>query len=278
MNSPCHISFEFFPPKTPEGIKTLEETAIQLDQFSPDFFSVTFGAGGSTREGTLETVKILQKKVRAPIAPHLSCLGSEPEALEEIIKQYQDIHVKRIVALRGDLPSGMVDTGKLKYASDLVSFIREKTHDYFQLEVAAYPECHPQCKTIFDDIIHLKKKIDAGANRAITQYFYNADAYFYFLDQCAKKNISVPIIPGIMPIFNFSKLMRFSDMCGAEMPRWLQKQLSAYGDDAESIKALGLEFVYHLCETLLMGGAPGLHFYTLNQSTLCETIVSALRK
>lgn len=272
------ISFEFFPPKTPIGIEHLNETALKLEKFAPEFFSVTFGAGGSTREGTLQTVQMLQTNTSIPVAPHLACVGCTRAELISIIQQYKALNLKRIVALRGDLPSGMGQSGELKHASELVSLIRETTGDHFHIEVAAYPEFHPQSLNAEDEIMHFKAKMDAGANSAITQYFFNADAYFYFLDECAKVGINNPIMPGIMPITQFAKLVRFSDMCGAEIPRWIRKRLQSYGDDIESIKAFGLEVVYDLCEQLIQGGAPGLHFYTLNHFEASSALVSLLKK
>lgn len=271
------LSFEFFPPKTQDGMKHLLQTAHQLAMFQPDFMSVTFGAGGSTKQGTLDTVKMIQAS-NVPIAPHLSCMGCQVSDLLSILQIYKEIGVKRIVALRGDLPSGMGNTGELKYASDLVALIRKHTGDFFHIEVAAYPEFHPQAKNAHDDLVHFKKKIDAGANSAITQYFFNSDAYFYFLDQCSSHKIQIPIVPGIMPIYQFSKLVRFSELCGAEVPRWIYKRLEAYGDDQESILKFGQEVVYELCKELLEGGAPGLHFYTLNHSDVVYQLIEKLRK
>lgn len=258
------ISFEFFPPKTAQGIENLQTTAVQLENFTPHFFSVTFGAGGSTREGTVHTVKMLQKLTSVPVAPHLACVGCTRAELKNIIQHYKDLGVKRIVALRGDLPSGMGQSGELKYAYELVDLIRTSTGDHFHIEVAAYPEFHPQAKSALEDILYFKNKIEAGANSAITQYFFNPDAYFYFIDACAKQHIFTPITPGIMPITQFSKLIRFSEVCGAEIPRWIRKRFEAYGDDTASIQSFGLEVVQDLCQRLLRGGAPGFHFYTLN--------------
>lgn len=276
MKKSFTTSFEFFPPKTPEGIKTLHETAKTLCQFNPDFFSVTFGAGGSTREGTLEIVTWLQQNTSISVAPHLACVGLTRAELTQIIQTYQALGIKRLVALRGDLPSGMGHSGELRYASPLVSLIRELTQNHFYIEVAAYPEIHPQAKNAIDDLDNLKRKVDAGANSAITQYFFNPDAYFYFLEECTKQSINIPIVPGIMPITHFDKLIRFSDMCGAEIPRWIRKRLENYGDDAISLQAFGLEIVYSLCDTLIKGGAPGLHFYTLNHGTASAQLVKQL--
>jgi len=277
MLKTSQISFEYFPPKTSEGVKTLRETALKLHQYQPHFFSVTFGAGGSTREGTLETITWLQNHTTIPIAPHLACVGLSRQELIHIIQLYQSMGIQRIVALRGDLPSGMGQSGELRYANDLVSLIRDTAQNHFHIEVAAYPEIHPQAKNAFEDVENLKRKADAGANSAITQYFFNPDAYFYFLDECTKHHIPIPIVPGIMPITHFDKLVRFSDMCGAEIPRWIRKRLEQYGEDLASIEAFGLEIVYRLCETLLKGGAPGLHFYTLNHANPSINVLNQLR-
>jgi len=265
------FSFEFFPPKTPEGMEKLRATRSQLAQLKPKFFSVTFGAGGSTRERTLETVIEIQAAGSAA-APHLSCIGSTQESIQETLETYKAQGIRHIVALRGDLPSGMADPGAFRYANELVAFIRQQTGDWFQIEVAAYPEIHPQAKNAQDDLANFKRKVDAGAHAAITQYFYNADAYFRFVDDCAAMGITLPIVPGIMPITNCVQLSRFSDACGAEIPRWIRKRLEAYGDDLDSIRAFGLDVVTDLCDRLLEGGAPGLHFYTLNQAGPSSTI------
>jgi methylenetetrahydrofolate reductase (NADPH) len=268
---PRTFSFEFFPPKTPEGIEKLRATRRQLAQLKPAFFSVTFGAGGSTRERTLETVKEIQAEGHVA-APHLSCIGSTRENIRAILAQYKASGIHHIVALRGDLPSGTVSAGELHYASELVRLIREETGDYFTIEVAAYPEFHPQARSAQENLLHFKWKVDAGASGAITQYFFNADAYFNFIDECESAGIDIPIVPGIMPINNFSQLARFSDTCGAEIPRWLRLKLQGYGDDTASIKALGLDVITALCDRLLSGGAPGLHFYTLNNAGPASTI------
>ncbi|WP_413438086.1 methylenetetrahydrofolate reductase [NAD(P)H] [Sulfuriferula sp. GW1] len=265
------FSFEFFPPKTPEGMDKLRVTRDQLALLKPKFFSVTFGAGGSTRDHSLETVLDIQRAGYAA-APHLSCIGSTHDNIRAILQQYQTHGIRHIVALRGDLPSGMASTGEFRYANELVEFIRSETGDWFNIEVAAYPEYHPQARSARDDLLNFKRKVDAGANSAITQYFFNADAYFNFVDECAALGITLPIVPGIMPIGNFSQLARFSDACGAEIPRWMRKQLEGYSDDIESIRAFGLDMVTDLCERLLKAGAPGLHFYTMNQATLTTTI------
>ena len=264
-------SIEFFPPKTEEGMAKLRQTRQQLAQLNPKFFSVTFGAGGSTQERTLETVLEIQSEGLAA-APHLSCVGSTKGKIREILDIYKSHGIRHIVALRGDLPSGMADPGEFRYANELVGFIRQETGDWFEIEVAAYPETHPQARSYREDLANFKRKCDAGANSAITQYFFNADAYFNFLDDCTELGLTLPIVPGIMPISNYSQLSRFSAMCGAEIPRWLARKMESYLDDTASIKAFGLDFVTGLCERLLEGGAPGLHFYTLNQAGLTSTL------
>ena len=270
-NFPRTFSFEFFPPKTPEGKAKLRETWKQLGQLRPRFFSVTFGAGGSTREGTLETVL----EIRAAgheAAPHLSCIASSREDLKAQLERYRSNGIRHIVALRGDLPSGLAMSGEFRYATELVEFIRKEYGDQFHIEVAAYPEYHPQARTAQDDLRNFKRKIDAGADSAITQYFYNADAYYHFIEECEAMGVTVPIVPGIMPIGRFSQLARFSDACGAEIPRWIRNKLEGFGDDTASIRAFGLDVVTRLCDDLLRNGAPGLHFYTLNQAELTNTI------
>ncbi len=269
------ISFEFFPPQTAEGLTKLADTCRQLSARTPEYFSVTFGAGGSTRDRTLTTVQqILNQGYNA--APHLSCVGSTRENIRGILRIYKELGVKRIVALRGDLPSGMASAGEFHYANELVSFIRNEVDSEFIIEVAAYPEVHPQARSAQDDLTNFKRKLEAGANGAITQYFYNADAYFHFVDQCRKLGVTAPIVPGIMPIVKFTQLARFSDACGAEIPRWMRKNLEGYGDDSEAVQAFGLDVVTQLCEKLLAGGAPGLHFYTLNQSAPSLEILQRL--
>ncbi|HUW26867.1 MAG TPA: methylenetetrahydrofolate reductase [NAD(P)H] [Gallionella sp.] len=264
MNKPA-ISFEFFPPQTPEGAEKLTITRKQLAALHPAYFSVTFGAGGSTRERTLEVVQQIRME-GFEAAPHLSCVGSTRDNIRDILRTYQQLGIRRIVALRGDLPSGMATTGEFHYANELVSFIRAQTGEHFHIEVAAYPEVHPQARSARNDLVNFKHKVAAGADSAITQYFYNADSYFYFVAECRKIGVTIPIVPGIMPIMKFSQLARFSDMCGAEIPRWVRKTLEGYGDDSESVQAFGLDVVTQLCEKLLAGGAPGLHFYTLNHA------------
>jgi len=258
------FSFEFFPPKTDQGKEKLQNVRNQLAEVSPDFFSVTFGAGGSTRDRTIETVLNLHSQ-GISTAPHLSCVGGTRQEIGELLDLYREHGINRIVALRGDMPSGMGAAGELRYANELVEFIREHSGDTFNLEVAAYPEFHPQARNAEEDLKNFARKVQAGANSAITQYFFNADSYFYFIDRLEKMGVTIPVVPGIMPIVNFSNLVRFSDMCGAEIPRWIRKQLEAYGDDRESIRKFGEEVVTEMCEKLLAAGAPGLHFYTLNQ-------------
>lgn len=269
------ISFEFFPPKTEEGVLKLRETRKQLAPLNPKFFSVTFGAGGSTRDRTMDAVLEIQAE-GFEAAPHISGISSSKEEVLSLLTTYQSHGIRRLVVLRGDLPSGEVSSGDFAYASQLVAFIREKTGDWFQIEVAAYPETHPEARSAANDLKHFKTKVDAGANAAITQYFYNADAYFQFVDQCQKMVIEIPIVPGVMPIYNYTQLARFSNVCGAEIPRWLRLRLEDYGDDIASLRALGLDVVTDLCEKLLAGGAPGLHFYTLNQSGIISNIAERL--
>lgn len=259
-------SFEFFPPKTDAGAAKLRTTRDELAKLKPRFFSVTFGAGGSTRERTFDTVREIQHDSDIGAAPHLSCVGSTKDSIREILDLYRKEDIRHIVALRGDLPSGMGLPGEFRYANELVEFIRSETGDHFHIEVAAYPEFHPQAPNALADIKNFKRKVDAGADSAITQYFYNADAYFGFIDLCEKHGIDIPVVPGIMPITNYTQLARFSDMCGAEIPRWIRKRLEAYGDDRDAICAFGTELVTGMCRRLLDAGAPGLHFYTMNQA------------
>lgn len=270
METP-NFSIEFFPPKTPEGAEKLRATRRQLAELSPTYFSVTFGAGGSTQQGTLDTVLDIMADGH-PAAPHLSCIGATRESIRVLLKQFQQHGIRRLVALRGDLPSGYGGAGELRYANELVEFIRQETGDWFHIEVAAYPEMHPQARSPQDDLQNFARKIHAGANAAITQYFYNADAYFQFVDNVRKMGIEVPVVAGIMPITNYTQLMRFSDMCGAEIPRWVRLKLASFGDDSASIKAFGLDVVTGLCERLLAGGAPGLHFYSMNQAAATTAI------
>jgi methylenetetrahydrofolate reductase (NADPH) len=276
-NQEFEVSFEFFPPKTAEGIEKLRETRKELAKFNPEFFSVTFGAGGSTRDRTMETVLEIQRE-GFQAAPHISCISSSKAEIRDLLQTYQAHGINRLVTLRGDVPSGEVSAGDFRYASELVEFIRAETGDHFFIEVAAYPEFHPEAKTPAADLLNLKRKMDAGANSAITQYFYNADAYFRFVDQCDDLGITIPIVPGVMPIYNITQLARFSSICGAEIPRWLKMRLEEYGDDMVSLRSLGVDVVSELCETLLAGGAPSLHFYTLNQSATIATIINNIPK
>jgi len=263
---PQAFSFEFFPPKTPEGMEKLRNVSIEYAKLNPHFFSVTFGAGGSTRERTYETVVDISELTGIPVAPHLSCVGSTRENIRDILTHYQENNIRHIVALRGDLPSGMMETGEFRYANELVEFIRSETGDHFFIEVAAYPEFHPQAQTAQADLLNFKRKVEAGANSALTQYFYNADAYFRFVDDCEKMGLDLPIVPGIMPITNYTQLARFSDACGAEIPRWIRNRLMSLGDDVEAIRSVGADVVTNMCQQLLDGGAPGLHFYSMNQT------------
>ncbi|WER47605.1 methylenetetrahydrofolate reductase [NAD(P)H] [Cupriavidus sp. WKF15] len=271
-----YYSFEFFPPKTAEGVEKLRNTRAQLAPLNPKYISVTFGAGGTTQQGTLDTVLEIQRE-GIEAAPHLSCVGSSRESIRAILQQYRDGGIRHIVALRGDMPSGMGEIGEFRYANELVEFIRAETGDWFQIEVAAYPEYHPQAKSPRHDLENFVRKVKAGANSAITQYFFNADAYFRFVDDARALGVDVPIVPGIMPITNYSQLMRFSEMCGAEVPRWVAKRLEGFGDDRESIRAFGLDVVTALCERLLAGGVPGLHFYTLNAAGATKAIWQRLK-
>jgi methylenetetrahydrofolate reductase (NADPH) len=261
------LSFEFFPPKTDDGAARLLDVASALARLSPEFFSVTYGAGGSTRDRTLQAVVDLMAAGHVA-APHLSCIGSSRQEVGLLLDDWRARGIRRIVALRGDLPSGSVGLGELRHASDLVAFIRERTGSHFHIEVACYPEMHPQARSPRDDLKALRLKVEAGADSAITQYFFNADAYFRFVEAAQAAGIRVPIVPGIMPITNFSQLSRFSEMCGAEIPRWLRLRMHELGDDGTAIRALGLDVLSSMCERLLAGGAPGLHFYTMNQSAL----------
>jgi len=272
MRNPDNLySLEFFPPKTPEGVAKLRAARAQLAQLSPAFCSVTFGAGGSTREGTLATVLEIRDE-GLPAAPHISCIGGTRASLADVLAQYKEHGIRHVVALRGDLPSGMADAGPFAHASDLVAFIRETTGDWFHVDVACYPEYHPQARSPQEDLDHFAAKVRAGADSAITQYFYNPDAYWHFVDACAARGLTIPIVPGIMPIASSSRLARFSDACGAEIPRWIRRKLESFGDDTASVRAFGLDVVTDLCARLVEGGAPGLHFYTLNSAGLTTTI------
>ncbi|WP_151796672.1 methylenetetrahydrofolate reductase [NAD(P)H] [Acinetobacter soli] len=272
MTKRVPISFEFFPPKTDIGAEKLITVHQELQQLQPEFFSITYGAGGSTRERTLAAIKEFNGK-GTPVAPHLSCIGDDKARIAELLDLYVAQGINKIVALRGDLPSGQVGLGELPYAQDLVRFIREHSGDHFHIEVAAYPEMHPQAETFDQDIQRFSEKVNAGANSAITQFFFNPDAYFYFLDRLQKQGITIPVAPGIMPITNASNLIRFADGTGAEIPRWIRKQLQAYGDDSRSIRAFGHEVILKLCERLIDGGAPSLHFYTMNTTEPTRQLV-----
>lgn len=272
-NSP-RFSFEFFPPKTEKGLENLRQTRNVLNELDPEFYSVTYGAGGSTRDNTMGLVTEI-KQAGLDVAPHLSFGGDDEESMLELINRYKDAGINRLVALRGDIPSGS-GLSKIVFSNELVEFVRKHTGDHFNIEVAAYPEIHPESKSYDSDIAFLKQKLDAGANSAITQYFYNIDAYFYFLDACQKAGIDKPIYAGIMPITNFQNLARFSANCGAEIPRWLRYKLEGYGNDQESIQAFGQEYVTELCTNLLAAGAPGIHFYTMNQVEPTKAIFEQL--
>ena len=271
------VSFEFYPPKTDEQREQLDRTAVRLKSQGPEYVSCTFGAGGSTLSYTSETVRHLKQAHGLDAVPHVSCMGGSREEIRELLRMYRALGCKRLIALRGDLPSGMARMGDLRYASDLIAFIREQHDDWFHIQVGCYPETHPQADDALADLRHFKAKIDAGADAAITQYFYNADAYFRFVDDVRKLGVMVPIVPGIMPISNFSQLKRFSDACGAEIPRWIGKRMQAYGDDSESIRAFAAELVAAMCCRLIDGGAPALHFYTLNLSKPTLTVLEHLR-
>lgn len=270
------ISFEFYPPKTDEQRAQLDKTATKLKARKPHYVSCTFGAGGSTLSYTPDTVRRLREGHGLDAAPHLSCVGGTRDEIRQLLSQYRQIGCRRLVTLRGDLPSGMASAGDLRYANELVEFIRAETGDHFHIEVAAYPEMHPQARDAHSDLENFKRKVRAGANGAITQYFYNADAYFRFVDDVRAAGIEVPIVPGIMPIANFSQLRRFSDLCGAEIPRWIQQRMLAYGDDVDSLREFGADVVAQLCQRLIDGGAPGLHFYTLNLSKPTMSVLSRL--
>lgn len=272
------FSLEYFPPRSAKGEQSLADARKILSGLKPAFASVTFGAGGSTQEGTYQTVRTIIEEDGIEAAPHISCISTDRATLAKMLTEYRELGVKRLVALRGDLPSGygMTEHSELRYASELVEFIREQTGDFFTIEVAAYPEFHPQAVSAQADLDNFKRKAEAGADSAITQYFYNPDAYFRFLDDCQRMAVDIPVIPGIMPITNYKQLARFSDSCGAEIPRWIRKRLEAYGEDLESIRQFGLDVVTHLCEQLLEGGSPGLHFYSMNRSEPVKTIWTRL--
>ncbi len=275
-NSLRAFSFEYFPPRDEEARAKLHATTSELAALRPRFFSVTYGAGGSTRAGTFETVKWIKEQGQ-DAAPHLSCIGATRDSIIEQLKSYQTLGVKRIVALGGDLPSGMASPGEFRYAYQLVELIREETGDWFHIEVAAYPEIHPRAASAEEDLQYFRRKVEAGANGALTQYFYNADAYARFVEECGRLNIHIPIVPGVMPITNYKQLARFSDNCGAEIPRWIRKRLEGFGDDIEDLRAFGLDVTTALCEKLLAAGAPGLHIYTMNRSGPTRAIWQRLR-
>ncbi len=270
------LSFEFYPPKNDEQRALLDRTAKKLKPHSPNYVSCTFGAGGSTLSYTSETVRHLKQEHGLDAAPHVSCMGGSREEIRELLRLYRALGCKRIVALRGDLPSGMARMGDLRYASDLITYIREEHGDHFHIEVGCYPETHPQAEDAFADLRNFKTKVDAGANAAITQYFYNPDAYFRFVDDVRKMGVDVPIVPGIMPISNFSQLRRFSETCGAEIPRWIGKRMQALGDDDEGIREFAADMVATMCHRLIEGGAPALHFYTLNLAKPTQAVLSRL--
>lgn len=269
------ISVEFFPPKTEEGKENLRKTRGELAKLKPAFFSVTYGAGGSTQQGTVETILEIQKS-GIDAAPHITCVGTSSETVRELLSLYIENGIKRIVTLRGDIPSGMRDIGEFQHANELVEFIRQETGDHFHIEVAAYPEFHPQAPSATADLNNFKRKVDAGANSAITQYFFNPDAYYRFVDDCEKIGLDIPIVPGIMPITNYTQLARFSEMCGAEIPRWLRKRLEGFHDDMESLRAYGIEVTTRLCAVLLENGAPGVHFYCMNRAQPTSKIIQNL--
>ncbi|MDG2252382.1 MAG: methylenetetrahydrofolate reductase [NAD(P)H] [Methylophilaceae bacterium] len=276
MSNIPSVSFEFFPPRTEEGDLKLNETIKTLSQFNPEFFSVTFGAGGSTKTKTLETVLSIEASNNNGV-PHLSCISSSKEDIRSILSEYKSHDIKHLIALRGDNPSGAISHGDFKYANELISFIREETGEYFHIQAGAYPEYHPEAESATDDLNNFKRKINAGANSAITQFFFNVDAYFKFIEECQKKSIDVPIIPGIMPIYNIKQLSRFSANCGAEIPRWLRLKLESYGDDIVSLRAFGVDVISELCETLIQYGVPGIHFYTLNESGTITKIINNIK-
>ena len=276
-NSGTHLSFEFFPPNTPEGVAKLRQARRLLCELSPEFFSVTYGAGGSTQEKTVGIIGEIAAE-GLQVAPHLSCIGATRTSIAELLDHYREKGIRRLVALRGDLPSGMVDRGEFRYASDLVAFIRRHSGDWFHIEVAAYPEMHPQATSPEQDLDNFIRKVEAGADSAITQYFYNAAAFFDFVERARARHVTIPIVPGIMPITNFTQLARFSDNCGAEIPRWIRLRLAGFHDDVESLRAFGHEVVTSLCQELVDAKVPGIHFYTLNQAGPSSAIWTALRR
>jgi methylenetetrahydrofolate reductase (NADPH) len=272
------ISFEFFPPRTEEQKLILESTWHKLAPLRPDYLSVTFGAGGSTLDATRDTVAALAAGTDVPVAPHISCMARSDQMLREMLQSYQEMGINRLVVLRGDRPEGLAGPGPFQYANELVAFIRSEFGDGFRIEVACYPECHPESASAQSDLYYFKQKVEAGADGAVTQYFYNADAYFHFLDDCQRMGIDVPITPGIMPITNYRQLSRFSEMCGAEIPQWIRRRLEGYGEDGASIRAFGIDVVTELSERLLAGGAPGLHIYTLNRANASFLLWQRLNK
>ncbi len=274
--SRLHLSFEFFPPKNNEQVVVLADTRKELLACGPAYFSVTFGAGGSTLEHTVNTVKTIHAEDEVAVAPHLSCMGGGEDSIRLLLQDYVEAGVNRIVALRGDMPSGMASLGHFRYANELVEFIRSETGDHFNISVACYPEVHPEAESGRKDLENFKRKVESGADEAITQYFFNADAYLDFIERCGSAGIDIPVIPGIMPISNFTQLARFSEMCGADMPRWLRSRLRDYGDDRASIQSFGANFVSELCQRLIDQGVPGLHFYTLNRAKTTLRILENL--
>ena len=275
MSNTPSVSFEFFPPRTEEGVLKLDKTVKTLSEFNPEFFSVTFGAGGSTKTKTLETVLNIKSSNNHAV-PHLSCISASKEDIRNLLNEYKTHEINHLIALRGDNPSGAISHGDFKYANELISFIREETGEYFHVQVGAYPEYHPEADSADDDLENFKRKIEAGADSAITQFFFNADAYFRFIEECHKRSISVPIIPGIMPIYNIKQLSRFASNCGAEIPRWLRLKLESYDNDIQSLRDYGVDVISELCETLIQYGVPGIHFYTLNESKIVSKIIKNL--
>ena len=276
MENRPRLSFEFFPPKTEEQKVVLFNTQEKLSQLNPDFFSVTFGAGGSTIGATCDTVLELNARKNARIIPHLSCMGGSPDEIRDILKVYYDAGIRHILALRGDVPSGMGSVGYFRYANELIEFIHQEYPDTFEITVGCYPEIHPETESLQSELKFFKQKVESGADLAITQFFFNPDAYFQFVEQAQDAGIDIPIIPGIMPITNYSNIKRFCNFCGTDMPRWLQYKLRSYGDDRKSIQSFGTEFTIKLCQHLLEQGVPGIHFYTLNRSKATLDIVKAL--
>jgi methylenetetrahydrofolate reductase (NADPH) len=272
MSNTPSVSFEFFPPRTEEGVLKLDKTVKTLSEFTPEFFSVTFGAGGSTKAKTLETVLSIKSSNNNAV-PHLSCISASKEDIRNLLNEYKAHDINHLIALRGDNPSGAISNGDFKFANDLISFIREETGEYFHIQAGAYPEYHPEADSAEDDLNNFKRKIEAGANSAITQFFFNADAYFRFIEECQKRSVTVPIIPGIMPIYNIKQLSRFASNCGAEIPRWLRLKLECYDDDIQSLRDYGVDVISELCETLIHYGVPGIHFYTLNESKIVSKII-----